>query len=85
MRNRIKISRICSSDNYKQSMNTHREILKDNHESNKEFLSIAMMSVSTKKNSKVGKKAYTMCYGKEIEIPTNIALNMSSNINIIWK
>ena len=76
MRKRFKISRICSSQNYKSSVKIHREILIKNHVENAElFESI----------NNTHKVAYTLVFGTEMILSADEVIMLKDSINIYYK
>ena len=76
MRKRFKISRICSSENYKSSVKIHREILIKNHDENVELF----------ESIKVAHKiAYTIVFGTEILLSADEVIKLKDHINIYYK
>ena len=75
MRQRFKINRLCSSDNYIASKRIHRKDLVDSHNNNKAFFAELV-------NEKMVKTPYVRVFGKLMQISVEEA--SMSNITVIW-
>lgn len=78
-RNRFKVCRLCSSENYELSKEFHREYLKQEHDNN-----IAIVQ-EISRTTIIKKKAFVKCWDKEIEISEEKALLIQETCKIIWK
>lgn len=75
MRQRFKINRLCSSDNYIASKRIHRKDLVDSHNNNKAFFAALI-------NEKMVKTPYVRVFGKLMQISVEEA--SMNNITVIW-
>lgn len=77
MRQRFKINRICSSDNYELSKKTHQKELKDNH--NK------LQSMIIKEKITIKRTAYIKVFGKFIPLESSEIPLYENKTEIIYK
>lgn len=78
MRKRFNRTAICSSSNYEASRRSHLELLRENHENNREVFAVISCKVH------ITKQAYISCFGKLIPISREDIL-IHGTLNIIYK
>lgn len=74
MRQRFNSSRICSSNNYEESRKAYFNDLKRNH--------IIVESTTTIKITK--KKPYTWVFGRLVELPETLSIEVKDSVNVIY-
>lgn len=79
LRKRFKVSRVCSSDNYKESKKLHKEYIQNFH--NTHIIEIESISSSIV----IKPKYYISCFGKLMEITEVEAIRLKESVKIIIK
>lgn len=77
MRQRFKVDRICSSDNYTLSRKIHKAFLMEEHKEN----TVAIKQIFTETSTK---KAYVKCFGKLIPLTENEVYKIEESVTVIW-
>lgn len=77
MRQRFKVDRICSSDNYTLSRKIHKAFLMEKHLEN----TVITKQVITENSTK---KAYVKCFGKLIPLTEHEVYKIEESVTVIW-
>ena len=77
MRQRFKINRLCSSDNYIISKRIHKACFIEEHNKNALVLEHIIERHSTK-------KAYVRCFGELMPITLDEAERIGTSVTILW-